>query len=155
MVPDYVTASGYTQPLDVRSKVGDGQSTARVGLVEIATGDITWLDLSPDVEVTAEDSVGLPEGELPDLALIALRGWNRAGTLGLVEAVSYDFKHRGSTSWTPPPERSAPSSTTTTAPGSADPARSARGWMPDGESVWFVSERSGYAHLYTVAADGR
>ncbi len=154
MVPDYVTASGYTQPLDVRSKVGDGQSTARVGLVEIATGDITWLDLSPDVEVTAEDSVGLPEGELPDLALIALRGWNRAGTLGLVEAVSYDFKHR----WLHIVD--ATTGAVRTIVHDYDrawiggPCAFCAGWMPDGESVWFVSERSGYAHLYTVAAAG-
>jgi hypothetical protein len=31
MVPDYVTASGYTEPRSVRAKVGDEQSAARVG----------------------------------------------------------------------------------------------------------------------------
>jgi dipeptidyl aminopeptidase/acylaminoacyl peptidase len=28
------------------------------------------------------------------------------------------------------------------------------GWMPDNRSVYFVSERDGFAHLYTVNADG-
>jgi hypothetical protein len=27
------------------------------------------------------------------------------------------------------------------------------GWLPD-ERVWFMSERTGWAHLYTVAATG-
>ncbi|NIP82366.1 MAG: hypothetical protein GWM90_25340, partial [Gemmatimonadetes bacterium] len=94
MVPDYVTETGYTQPLDVRSKVGDHQSTARVGLIDVDSGGVRWLDLSPEVEVSPEDSVGLPAGETPDLALVLLRGWNRPGTLGLLETVSFDYKHR-------------------------------------------------------------
>jgi dipeptidyl aminopeptidase/acylaminoacyl peptidase len=28
------------------------------------------------------------------------------------------------------------------------------GWMPDGRHVWFISETSGFAHLYVVAAGG-
>ena len=28
------------------------------------------------------------------------------------------------------------------------------GWLPDNRRVYFVSERDGWAHLYTVAADG-
>jgi dipeptidyl aminopeptidase/acylaminoacyl peptidase len=28
------------------------------------------------------------------------------------------------------------------------------GWLPDGETVWFTSEASGYAHVYTVSAAG-
>ncbi len=29
------------------------------------------------------------------------------------------------------------------------------GWLPDGETLWFMSERSGYNHLYTKALDER
>ena len=154
MVPDYVTESGYTQPLDVRTKVGDRQSTARVGLVDVEEGGVNWLDLSPDVDASPEDSVGSPADEKPELATVILRGWNSAGTLGLVEAVSYDYKHRwlhvvnGETgeirtiahdydrAWI------------------GGPCTFCAGWMPDGESVWFVSERDGYSHLYTVGAGG-
>jgi dipeptidyl aminopeptidase/acylaminoacyl peptidase len=30
----------------------------------------------------------------------------------------------------------------------------AAGWLPDGETVWFTSEATGWAHLYTVPAAG-
>ncbi|MES2257720.1 MAG: S9 family peptidase [Pseudomonadota bacterium] len=29
------------------------------------------------------------------------------------------------------------------------------GWLPDNTTLWFLSEESGYAHLYTLGADGR
>ena len=37
-VPNYVTGSGYTEDIDSRTKVGDGQSTARLGLVSLQIG---------------------------------------------------------------------------------------------------------------------
>ncbi|MFP4623198.1 MAG: prolyl oligopeptidase family serine peptidase [Gemmatimonadota bacterium] len=155
LVPDYVTASGYTRPLEVRSKVGDYQSTARVGLVPLDSGGVTWLDVAPETAVTAADSVGLPDGDVPDLAMVALRGWNRPGTLGLIESVSYDFKHR----WL---------HLVDAATGEVrelvhdydrawigGPCGYCSGWLPDGRGVWFVSERDGYSHLYTVGVDGQ
>ncbi|HSH45753.1 MAG TPA: prolyl oligopeptidase family serine peptidase [Longimicrobiales bacterium] len=153
MVPDFVTESGYTEPLDVRSKVGDQQSSARVGLVDITSGGVTWLDLSPDVEVAAEDSVGLPGGEHPDLAMARLLGWNDDGTLGLVLATSFDFRHQ----WLHVID--AASGEVRTVVEEYDPAwiggpcGSCAGWMPDGETVWFASERDGWSHLYTQAVD--
>jgi dipeptidyl aminopeptidase/acylaminoacyl peptidase len=29
------------------------------------------------------------------------------------------------------------------------------GWLPDNSTLWYLSEESGYSHLYTLAADGR
>ena len=29
------------------------------------------------------------------------------------------------------------------------------GWLPDSRTLWFLSEESGYSHLYTLGADGR
>ncbi|HUG41879.1 MAG TPA: prolyl oligopeptidase family serine peptidase [Longimicrobiales bacterium] len=154
LVPDYVTESGYTQPLDARTKVGDRQSSARVGLVDVEKGGVVWLDLSPDVEVSAADSVGLPVGDYPDLALAELRGWNRDGSLALVSSVSFDYRHR----WLHVVE--AATGAVRTIVHDHDPAwiggpcAFCAGWMPDGSSVWFVSERDGYAHLHAVGVGG-
>jgi dipeptidyl aminopeptidase/acylaminoacyl peptidase len=153
MAPDWVTASGYTEPLNVRAKVGDDQASARVGLVEIATGTVTWLDLAPGTDAPI-DSVGLPTGDHPALANVQLRGWNRDGTLGLVTATSYDFRHR----WIHIVD--GRTGAITTVAHDHDPAWiggpcwNCSGWMPDGRAVWFVSERDGHAHLYTAPADG-
>ena len=154
MVPDYVTESGYTQPLDVRSKVGDHQSSARVGLVDIPGGGVDWLDLTPDVEVAVEDSLGLPSGDHPDLANAILHGWSDDGSFGLISAISYDYRHR----WLHLVD--ARTGELRTIAHDSDPAwvggpcSFCAGWMPDGDAVWFVSERDGYAHLYTVGVDG-
>ena len=48
MVPDWVTASGYTEELTVRTKVGDEQGSSRVGILAAATGDATWLEAEPE-----------------------------------------------------------------------------------------------------------
>jgi dipeptidyl aminopeptidase/acylaminoacyl peptidase len=186
MVPDYVTASGYTEPLDVRTKVGDWQSSARVGRIQIDTGDILWLDLAPDardvagedadvageaedgaaedgaaedgadadVAAEAADSAAAPRARRPALANVSFRGWNRDGTLGLISATSYDFKNR----WLHVVD--AATGDIRTVSHDHDPAWVGGpcgfcvGWKPDGRDIWFVSERDGYAHLYTVAAAG-
>ena len=55
MVPDWVTDSGYTEPLNVRTKVGDAQGASRMGLLNTESGETTWLELAPDgVESTAD-----------------------------------------------------------------------------------------------------
>src|SRR5690606_20078836 len=35
------------------------------------------------------------------------------------------------------------------------PAYSTFGWLPDGQGIYFVSERDGWAHLYTTTPDGQ
>ncbi len=167
IVPDYVTESGYTQPLEVRSKVGDHQSSARVGLVPLDSGGVHWLDAAPDIEAplgVSTDSAGAgadsaaahraTSADQPELASVILRGWNDQGTLGLIESVSYDYKHR----WLHVVDGETGELRMLT--DHFDPAwiggpcTFCAGWMPDGESVWFVSERDGWAHLYTVDVDG-
>ncbi|MBW3554940.1 MAG: prolyl oligopeptidase family serine peptidase [Gemmatimonadetes bacterium] len=154
IVPDYVTESGYTRPLEARSKVGDRQSSARIGLVDVQKGGVAWLDLSPDVRIDPADSAGRPAGEHPDLAMADLVGWNDDGSMALVSAVSFDFRHR----WLHLVD--AGTGEVRTIAHDYDrawiggPCSFCAGWMPDGRSVWFVSERDGWAHLYTVRAEG-
>ena len=44
IVPNFVTESGFTENLNARSKVGEVQGSQRVGLLELATGRLTWLE---------------------------------------------------------------------------------------------------------------
>jgi hypothetical protein len=46
-VPNYVTTSGYTEELTVRTKVGDAQSGGRVAYMKLPSGDLTWLQVVP------------------------------------------------------------------------------------------------------------
>ena len=149
MVPAWVTESGYTEPLNVRSHVGDEQNVTRLALLDLADGELSWLELWPD-------DVDVPEGEYDgQLSSAYFAGWNRAGTKGIIVATSYDFKNR----WVRIIDARTGELTTVAADRDeawiAGPCGfSCVGWMPDDESIYFASERSGYAHLYTVRHDG-
>ena len=148
IMPDWITASGYTEPVTVRSKVGDQQNEGRMGLISLATGEATWLDLAPAPRDSARKGA-------ERLASATFGGWNADGTRGLITAVSYDFKDR----WIYVLD--AATAKLTRVSHERNDAwldgpcfDGCVGWMPDGRAVWYVSERDGYAHLYTVRADG-
>ncbi|NKB89958.1 MAG: prolyl oligopeptidase family serine peptidase [Acidobacteria bacterium] len=143
IVPDWVTSDGYTRDLNTRSKVGDEQGTSRLGLVNTATGDVTWVDVQPE------------DYESEEPARVFNSGWNDAGTTAYVFAVSFDNKDRWL--WSV----DAASGERTLLDHLRDEAWVAGpcfafcvGFLPDSDRVYFVSEATGYAHLYAVDSDG-
>jgi dipeptidyl aminopeptidase/acylaminoacyl peptidase len=137
MVPAWVTEDGYTDPLDVRTKVGDEQTTTRVGVLETATGEVEWFDLTPEP------------------ARVTSMGWNEAGTHAFLFMVALHDKDRWIFSY------DATSGETELLDHLHDDAwvagpcfSSCTGFIPGTDRVYFVSEETGYAHLYTVNADG-
>ncbi|MFC1660341.1 prolyl oligopeptidase family serine peptidase [Gemmatimonadota bacterium] len=164
VVPRWVTESGYTEDLNVRTKVGDAQSTTRIGLLNTTTGEMTWLDLFPDDDDPGGEDEEAGEAESaeertgndhPDLSIAAFGGWNDDGTHGLLFSVSYDNKTR----WLFSVE--AATGELTLLDTLHDEAWVAgpcffgcQGWLPESARVYFVSEATGYAHVYSVNADG-
>lgn len=143
IVPDWITADGYTRDLDVRAKVGDGQGLSRAGILETATGEIDWIETAPD-DYESEMAVRVFNA-----------GWNDAGTTVFVFAVSFDDKDRWL--WSV----DAATGERTLLDHLHDDAWVAGpcfsgcvGFLPDTDRVYFVSEETGYAHLYAVDADG-
>ncbi len=139
-IPAYVTRTGFTEELTVRTKVGDAQDSGRMAFMSLPSGEVQWLQVTPD-DTTRPPSLAFPVG------------WSDDGRYGLVYAISNDYKtrylHRVSnggelltldvlrdTAWI------------------GGPCSNCAGWFDGGRRVWFVSEVDGYAHLYTVAADG-
>ena len=143
IVPDWITEDGYTRDIDGRTKVGDVEGTSRAGIIETATGEVRWIDLVPEGQ------------EGGDRARVFSAGWNDAGTKAFVFAVSGDDKDRWI--WTV----DAASGERTLLDHLHDDAWVAGpcfgqcvGFLPASDRVWFVSEESGWAHLYAVDADG-
>ena len=143
IVPDWVTADGYTRDLTVRTKVGDAQSSARVGILTTATGEVAWIDVAPD------------DYEGDGTARVSNAVWNDAGTHALLFSVSFDNKDR----WIWGVD--AETGTRTLLDHLRDDAWVAGpcfgqciGFVPGTDRAYFVSEESGYAHLYTVESDG-
>ena len=169
IVPNWITESGYTEDLTVRTKVGDEQGSSRVGLLEIATGEISWLDLFPpddeaeaeegeeeeaeeeEAEEGAEDEAAKEKG--PGLGYASFAGWNDAGTHGLLASSSLDREWR----WIFSVEAATGEVTLLDALHDeawvGGPCSRCIGWLPDSDRAYFVSEATGYAHLYAVNAD--
>lgn len=138
-VPNYVTASGYAEMIPTRSKVGDAQASTRAWRVDLATGTRTAIALDgADSTLRA--------------AQVRVAGWRDDGAMALLFAVATDFKSRWLVSV---PSEGAPLLTDALRDSAwvNGPCFGCAGWLPDGR-VWYVSEASGYAHLYASQPDG-
>jgi dipeptidyl aminopeptidase/acylaminoacyl peptidase len=145
-VPQYVTSSGYTEELRVRTKVGDDQSSGRMAFLPLrAGGDVKWLKVIPS------DTTRPP-------AQAFSAGWNDAGDAAIVVATARDYKTRyihrvdlqgalstidvlRDTAWV------------LSSCGGTNACGTAAGWL-EGNRVWFTSEADGFAHVYSANADG-
>ena len=139
-VPKWVTKSGYVEDIKGRDKVGDSQDSGRVALVTLPTGNARWLHAIPG------DSIANP-------GLIRMLGWNDDGSRALLFTVRSDYKERYL-------ETVADDGRMDTVDVLRDtawiegPCFGCGGWYDNGKRAWFVSEADGWAHIYTVSADG-
>jgi dipeptidyl aminopeptidase/acylaminoacyl peptidase len=138
-IPQYVTRTGYTEELRVRSKVGDTEQRGRVALISLPATMVTWLKpFSTDTTTGSFD----------------LLGWNDAGTRALLYAYSDDNKTRLLETVDPVAKLTILESLRDTA-WVGGPCSDCGGWYGAGAGrVWYVSEADGFSHLYTIAADG-
>ena len=137
----------------MRAKVGDEQTpSGRLGFLSLSDGDVHWIEL-PAATAPRDSARGR------ELGIVRFLGWNDAGTAGLIGASSADFKDAWL--WTMDAATGALSLVTqlhddawVAGPCAFWTGTACAGWMPDGRSVWFTSERDGFNHLYTARADG-
>ncbi len=140
IVPNYVTSSGYTEDIPNRTKVGDAQPRTRLGYQLLPRGEVTWL--------RSLDSDSL-------IANSQLVTWNQAGTTALIVGSASNFKTRQL-------------STVDAATGTLKAINVMRdsawvggpcsfgcaGFYDDDRRIYFVDESTGWAQLYSTAADG-
>lgn len=137
-MPYWMTADGYAGVHEGRAKVGDAQGASRAAILEVGTGDVTFVG----------DSVG--EGDR------RIRGLDVSSNsrYALIRVDSDDDEQR----WLATVEFA----TRTTRVVAHDhdeawlggPMSFTHGFLPDGETVYFGSERTGWAHLYLTSATG-
>jgi len=143
IVPSYVTASGYTEDIPNRTKVGDAQARTRLGYQLLPRGEVKWL------RPINGDSA------MPVVASSAVLGWNDAGTTALVMGSASNFKTR---------QLSALDAATGTLKAINVMRDSAwvggpcsfgcAGFYDDDKRIYFVDESTGWAQLYSTATDG-
>ncbi len=139
-VPNYVTASGFTEDIPSRSKVGDTQSRMRAWRLDLQTGALSAVATIGGDTAASAASVQIVE-------------WREDGDMALLFSTTSDFKSRYIVSV---PAAAGASFVTDALRDSAwvnGPCFGCAGWLPDGRA-WFVSEASGYAHVYAAQPDG-
>ena len=140
IVPNYVTASGFTEDIPNRTKVGDAQPRTRLGFQQLPRGDVKWL--------RSIDSDSL-------IANSQLVGWNDAGTVALVMGSGSNFKTRqlstvdGATG-----ALKAIAVMRDTAWVGGPCSFGCAGFYDDDRRIYFVDESTGWAQLWSTAADG-
>ena len=140
-LPVWITEDGYVGTYSGRTYVGDKRATSRAAVLEVATGKVTFVG----------DSVGAGDKSVNAMDV------SRASTHALVRVETHDDEYRywivvdlpGLATRVVAEDRD---SAWIGNPGPQIPGQG--GFLQDGETVWFGSERSGWAHLYTVAASG-
>ena len=140
VVPQYVTRSGYTAELRVRSKVGDALDSGRVAFVSLPSGDVKFLRVTPD------DTARFA-------AQVQVLGWNASGSSALVSAVRNDWKSSYLHTVRASDGLVKTINTLRDTAWVDGPCFGCGGWV-DERRVWFVSEADGYSHLYVMGADG-
>lgn len=137
-VPNYVTESAYTAMIPGRSNVGDQQERTKMGIIKVATGEVTWVDL------------GLGDREVQFYG----HQFNEQGTHAVLMVRSMDNKDRWLFALDPATGKATTIFTEHDEAWIDGPGDETMGWLKDGRTVYFQSERDGYAHLYTVPISG-
>ncbi len=129
-VPNFVTESSYTEEIQTRNRVGDVQNQTKLALFNRETGEHRWVE--------SKDRLQMPQFTLDEKRPVLLaRSLDnkdvRLLALDLETAKTRELVHLHDDAWVV--------------------SDTPHGHLDDGR-VWFVAERDGYAHLYTVPYAG-
>ena len=141
IVPNFITESAYTEDLQTRNKVGDLQMKARLARIDVATGELKFVEH----ELKTDDKKDR------DVQFAGLPVWSKDGSLAAFQLRSTDNKDRWIFALDP-----------ATAKGKQLFHEHDDAWINFGfntafgfvqKEVYIISEKSGYAHLYRMPAD--
>jgi dipeptidyl aminopeptidase/acylaminoacyl peptidase len=157
-VPDFTAASGYTEDLNTRPKVGTAAGKSEIGIYDLQRDTVYYVNTAtlPGIKDAPDYRADYPERtwEVKNREL-SLTGptFSPDGTKAVIQARAIDNKDR----WI------ASIDLTTGALTTLDRQRDEAwiagpgigwggtlGWLPDSKHLYFQSEESGYSHLYIV-----
>ncbi|HMV86507.1 MAG TPA: LpqB family beta-propeller domain-containing protein [Blastocatellia bacterium] len=172
IVPNYVTESAYTEDIPGRSKVGDAQGRNRLAILSVETGEAVWVEhglkqagasqagaQSPQTPDQAQgQQQQSPRAQRPqerdrDVQLMNAQ-WSEDGNHAVMMARAADNKDRWVMAIDPATGKTKTLDHLHDDAWVGGPGSFTLGWLPDNKTIYFQSERDGWAHLYTVSVDG-
>ncbi|HEY3136156.1 MAG TPA: prolyl oligopeptidase family serine peptidase [Blastocatellia bacterium] len=181
IVPNFVTETSYTEDIGSRTKVGDTQNRLRLAIVNVDNGEVKWVDhgqkqaLAAGTETRTEKvateqregesreqqggartTQGERRGNEPHERDVQLAQpiWSEDGSKAVLMARAADNKDRWVLALDPASGKTRVIVSEHDEAWVDGPGAFTVGWMKDNQHIYFQSERSGYAHLYTVAYEG-
>ena len=162
-MPRYVTESGYVEIEDVRTLVGrEPPAPERLWLLDLENREKHEIDLEnlpgraedPLADLKAGQEIEPHDEDDPRPVTIENVDWHPSGERVLFQAHAIDNKDR----WTvvlDVESRQARTVHRLTDPAWINWTFNESGWVPASDTVWLLSEQTGYSHLYTVDASGK
>jgi dipeptidyl aminopeptidase/acylaminoacyl peptidase len=168
IVPNYVNETGYTEDIPGRTAVGDAQNRTLLAVMNLKTGKSAWADgsFAPPVEepaaAAAAPATGTPvptKAERPAKKAERDIRWSMPdvsaeGKLAVASARSADNKDRWYVALDPDTGKTRVLDTlhdeAWIREAGAGFGSSGVTFLPDNHHVWFLSERDGWMHLYTL-----
>ncbi|HUQ19199.1 MAG TPA: prolyl oligopeptidase family serine peptidase [Gemmatimonadaceae bacterium] len=135
----FVTESGYPEVVRGRSNVGDVQFRGRLGFLNLKSGTIKWLNAFPTDTATG---------------FVQALGWTNDGKRAAFYSYTGDNKVRLLQSIDAATGKVTTIETLRDSAWVGGPCSFCGGWYDNGRRLWYISEATGFAHLYTIAADG-
>lgn len=175
IVPNYVTETSYTEDIGSRSKVGDSQNRSRLAIVAVDNGEVKWVDHGQKQAAPASERATADEreeeGRGPQAGGRGGQGgrsneprdrdvqlsqpiWSEDGTRAIVAARAADNKDRWVLALDPATGKTRVIVNEHDDAWVDGPGAFTLGWLKDNKNIYFQSERTGYAHLYTVPYEG-
>ena len=152
IVPNYVTESAFTEDIPARNKVGDTQGKTKLAIINAETGEAKFIDHGlKEPPKNPEDKTDKPRDR--DVRFFAMK-WSDDGSKALVMARSGDNKDRWIMKFDPATAKASVLDHLHDDAWINNFGGDSLGWLPDNNTIYFVSERDGYAHLYTKDFDG-
>jgi dipeptidyl aminopeptidase/acylaminoacyl peptidase len=134
-----VTETGYPEVIRGRTNVGDVQVRGRLGFLSLPSGTIKWLKPFPSDTASG---------------FVQILGWSADGSRAAFYSYTNDNKVRLLQSIDAATGTLRTLETLRDSAWVGGPCNQCGGWFDNGRRFWYVSEATGFAHLYTVAADG-
>ena len=167
IVPNYVTESGYVEDITGRTNVGDTQDRRMLAVLNLKTGKSVWADgsfappvVDPEPAKPAAPAAGQEAaGETPRPGRRAEREirWSMPtisddGKVVVAGARSADNKDRWFVTLDPATGKTKVIDTLHDDAWVREAGFGGSGleFLPDNKRVWFLSERDGWMHLYTL-----
>lgn len=161
IVPSYVTVSGFTEDISARTKVGASSTPGDFYLYDIA-GDTTYLITLNEIPGIADSLTYVKDYPARKRKTTAVRDaevsaveWSLDGKHCVLSIASLDFKDTWLMELDLPTRKLSllhreHDEAWVDSPVSDFFGNNNIGWLSDNKRVWYISEATGYAHLYTI-----